>query len=182
MESVGYDLYVKMLNQAIAQAKGEPVKADKSECLIDITVDAYIPEKYIEDAAGRIEAYKRIAAIQNRDDATDVLDELIDRYGDVPASVAGLVDISLIRVQAARLGVYEIGQNRDALLLYSDNLDMAKLKPLLQTMGRRLLVNASGKPYLSVRVEKGEKPLDILRMVLDKMDEAASCQAGGGEL
>ena len=54
-----------------------------------------------------------------------------DRYGDVPASVAGLVDISLIRVQAARLGVYEIGQNRDALLLYSDNLDMAKLKPLL---------------------------------------------------
>ena len=182
MESVGYDLYVKMLNQAIAQARGEPIRADKSECLIDITVDAYIPEKYIEDAAGRIEAYKRIAAIQNRDDAADVLDELIDRYGDVPASVAGLVDISLIRVQAARLGVYEIGQNRDALLLYSDQLDMAKLKPLLQTMGRRLLVNASGKPYLSVRVEKGEKPLDILRMVLDKMDEAASCQAGGGGL
>ena len=59
---------------------------------------------------------------------------------------------------------------------------MAKLKPLLQTMGRRLLVNASGKPYLSVRVEKGEKPLDILRMVLDKMDEAASCQDGGGGL
>ena len=182
MESVGYDMYVKLLNQAIAQAKGEPVKADKSDCLIDITVDAYIPETYIEDPAGRIEAYKRIAAIQNSDDASDVLDELIDRYGDVPASVTGLVDISLIRVQAARLGVYEISQSRDALLLYSDRLDMALLKPLLQSMGRRLLVNGSGKPYLSVRVQPGEKPLEVLRMALEKMDEAASCKDGGAGL
>ena len=108
--------------------------------------------------------------------------ELIDRYGDVPASVAGLVDISLIRVQAARLGVYEISQSRDALLLYSDRLDMALLKPLLQSMGRRLLVNGSGKPYLSVRVQPGEKPLEVLRMALEKMDEAASCKDGGAGL
>ena len=64
MEAVGYDLYVKMLGQAIARAKGEPVQRDKSECLIDLRVDAYIPEKYIADGPGRIEAYKRIAAIQ----------------------------------------------------------------------------------------------------------------------
>ena len=71
---------------------------DKSDCLVDINADAYLPEKYIPDAAGRIEAYKRIAAIETADDATDVLDELIDRYGDPPRSVQGLVDISLVRV------------------------------------------------------------------------------------
>ena len=81
METVGYDLYVKLLNQAVAALKGEEAPPDKSECLIDVTVDAYIPESYIPDAAGRIEAYKRIAAIETQADADDVLDELDDRYG-----------------------------------------------------------------------------------------------------
>ena len=171
MEAVGYEMYVKLLNQAIAAEKGEAVQADKSDCLIDITVDAYIPEKYIPDAAGRIEAYKRIAAIDDRPGADDVLDELADRYGPVPKSVQGLIDISLVRVVAAKLGIYEITQNRDTLSLYSDKLDLATLKPLLKDMGRRLLVNASGKPYLSVRILPGEKPLDVMNAVFDKMAE-----------
>ena len=98
---MGYDLYVKMLGQAIARAKGEPIQRDKSECLVDLRVDAFIPEKYIADGPGRIEAYKRIAAIQTPEDAADVLDELIDRYGDPPPSVSDLVNVSLVRVQAA---------------------------------------------------------------------------------
>ncbi|MEG1074005.1 MAG: TRCF domain-containing protein, partial [Ruthenibacterium sp.] len=176
MEAVGYEMYVKLLNQAVSLAKGEIPAADKSDCLIDITVDAYIPETYIEDAAGRIEAYKRIAAIENKADASDVLDELIDRYGDVPSSVVGLIDISLIRVVAASLGIYEINQRNDTVILYSDKLELATLKPLLKDMGRRLLVNASGKPYLSVRILPGEKPLDVMNIVFDKMIESA-CQA-----
>ncbi|MEG2673228.1 MAG: TRCF domain-containing protein, partial [Ruthenibacterium sp.] len=169
MEAVGYEMYVKLLNQAVSLAKGEMPAADKSDCLIDITVDAYIPEDYIEDAAGRIEAYKRIAAIESKADASDVLDELIDRYGDVPKSVTGLIDISLIRVVAASLGIYEINQRNDTVILYSDKLELATLKPLLKDMGRRLLVNASGKPYLSVRILPGEKPLDVMNLVFDKM-------------
>ena len=101
----------------------------------------------------------------------DVLDELADRYGPVPKSVQGLIDISLVRVVAAKLGIYEITQNRDMLILYSDKLDLATLKPLLKDMGRRLLVNASGKPYLSVRILPGEKPLDVMNAVFDKMAE-----------
>ena len=175
MEAVGYDMYVKLLNQAIAAEKGEAPKADKSDCLIDITVDAYIPETYIGDAAARIEAYKRIAAIETKDDASDVLDEFIDRYGDVPKSVTGLIDISLVRVLAAQLGVYEITQKNDTLILYSDRLDLATVKPLMTDLGRRLLVNASGKPYLSVRILQGEKPLDVMNLVFDKMVKT-SCQ------
>ena len=172
MAAVGYETYVKMLNQAIAEARGETPQTDKSDCLIDITVDAYIPERYIPDPAGRIEAYKRIAAINSAEDASDVLDELIDRYGDVPKSVTGLIDISRVRMTAAKLGVYEITQKGDTLILYSDSLCAEMMKPLLQEMGRRLLVNASGKPYLSVKILKGEQASEIMTMVLDKMAQA----------
>ena len=169
MEAVGYDLYVKILNNAIAMAKGEELQPDKSECLIDITVDAYIPERYIAEAAGRIEAYKRIAAIETEEDAQDVLDELIDRYGDVPASVVGLVDISLVRVSAARAGIYEIGQKRDALILYSDTLNAQRIRLAVAALPGRITVNSSAKPYLAVRVAPGEKPLDILKQVLNAL-------------
>ena len=110
MEAVGYDLYVKMLGQAIARAKGEPVQRDKSECLVDLRVDAYIPEKYIADGPGRIEAYKRIAAIQTPEDAADVLDELIDRYGEPPQPVLKLMDVALLRAEAVQIGVSDISQ------------------------------------------------------------------------
>ena len=163
MEAVGYDLYVKMLGQAIALAKGEQPAPDKSDCLVDINADAYLPEKYIPDAAGRIEAYKRIAAIETADDATDVLDELIDRYGDPPRSVQGLVDISLIRVTAARAGINEIAQKGDALLLYTDVIGPNQLKPLVEAMPHRVLYSALGRPAISLHVARGEDPLTILR-------------------
>ncbi len=169
MEAVGYDLYVKILNNAIAMAKGEELQPDKSECLIDITVDAYIPERYIAEAAGRIEAYKRIAAIETEEDAQDVLDELIDRYGDVPDSVAGLVDISLVRVSAAGAGIYEIGQKRDALILYSDTLNAQRVKLAVAALPGRITVNSSAKPYLAVRVAPGEKPLELLKQALSAL-------------
>ena len=172
MEAVGYDLYMKILAGAVALAKGEAPPPDKADCLIDITVDAYIPESYIPEAAGRIEAYKRIAAIETAADASDVLDELIDRYGDVPKSVSGLVDISLIRVTAARAGVYEIGQKRDTLLLYSDKLTPAAIKAATAALPGRVMVNAGAKPYLAVRVDRGETPLTALRAVLEAMLES----------
>ena len=176
MEAVGYELYVKILNNAIALAKGEAPASDKSDCLLDITVDAYIPEGYIPEAAGRIEAYKRIAAIETAEDAADVLDELIDRYGDVPASVAGLVDISLVRVTAARAGVYEIGQKRDALLLYSDGYTLPRIKAATAALPGRVTVNTSAKPYLAVRLAPGDDPLEALRAVLEALGPAPEGQ------
>ena len=176
MEAVGYELYVKILNNAIALAKGEAPAPDKSDCLLDITVDAYIPEGYIPEAAGRIEAYKRIAAIETAEDAADVLDELIDRYGDVPASVAGLVDISLVRVTAARAGIYEIGQKRDALLLYSDGYTLPRIKAATAALPGRITVNTSAKPYLAVRLAPGDDPLEALRAVLEALGPAPKGQ------
>ena len=155
-----------MLSQAISSARGETPAPDKSDCLIDITVDAFLPEDYIPDAAGRIEAYKRIAAIETTADADDVIDELIDRYGSPPKSVQGLVDVSLIRVTAARVGIAEIVQRGDQLILYSDIVGPKQLAPLMDQYPHRVLYNALGRPYFSLRVQKGENPLVLLRDIV----------------
>ncbi len=170
MEAVGYDLYVKLLNEAVARAKGETPAPDKADVLIDITVDAYIPEAYISEAAGRIEAYKLIAAIENTEGAQDVLAELGDRYGKVPDAVRGLVDISLLRILAAKLGFYDVIQQKDSLLLYSDTLDFPKAYRQLKSAGIGVLVNASAKPYLSAKLKPGEKPLDLLSSIIQNLD------------
>ena len=157
------------LRQAIARAKGEPVQRDKSECLVDLRVDAFIPEKYIADGPGRIEAYKRIAAIQTPEDAADVLDELIDRYGDPPPSVSDLVNVSLVRVQATAVGVYEVTQKKDTLLLQVETLDVAMIRGLLIAFNGRVTAGAGTKPYLSVTLQPDEKPLELLQSILKAM-------------
>ena len=174
MEAVGYDLYMKMLNQAIAQARGEPIQRDKSECLVDLRVDAYIPERYIPDGPGRIEAYRRIAAVQNPADAADVLDELIDRYGDPPASVSDLVNVSLVRVQAAAVGVYEVTQKKDLLTLSLEKLELPMIRGLLTAFNGRVTAGAGAKPYLSVTLRADEKPLELLSQLLQAMADIQS--------
>ena len=174
MEAVGYDLYVKMLGQAIATARGETPAPDKSDCLVDISIDAYLPEDYIPDPAGRIEAYKRIAAIETTADAEDVLDELIDRYGSPPRSVQGLVDVSLVRVTAARVGIVEIVQRSDQLILYSDVIGPHQLAAVMDEYPHRVLYNALGRPYFSLRVQPGENPLVLLRSVVTLLPGAAA--------
>ena len=171
MEAVGYDLYVKMLGQAIARAKGEPIRRDKSECLVDLRVDAFIPEKYIADGPGRIEAYKRIAAIQTAEDAADVLDELIDRYGDPPPSVSDLVNVSLVRVQASTVGVTEVTQKKDTLTLQLESLELPMIRGLLVAFNGRVTAGAGNRPYLSVTLQPDEKPLELLQSILKAMAE-----------
>ena len=112
---------------------------------------------------GGEEGRKKIAAITTRDDATDVLDELIDRYGDPPRSVQGLVDISLVRVTAARAGIVEIVQRNDNLILYTDVVTPAQMGAMMDAMPHRVIYNAVGRPYISLHVLRGEDPLTILR-------------------
>ncbi len=174
IQAVGYDLYMKMLNQALAKAKGEALPPDKSDCLIDITADAYIPDDYIPGTTGRIEAYKRIAAIENEEDMQDVLAELADRYGPVPDCVKGLVQISFIRVGAAVLGIRKISQRDDTLLLYSDKMTRPLLHCLLVALRQKTSVNTSASPYLAVHFSPEEKNTDVLSQVLRCWEQAAA--------
>ena len=165
METVGYDMYLRLLGEAVSEEKGEEASSYELECLVDVQVQAHIPEGYIESLSQRLEIYRRISDIRGQDDAMDVLDELIDRFGEPPASVKGLIDVALIRNTAASLGIYEIKQNAGALLLYQRKLDMEFVSRLIGAFKKRVLVNAGAKPYISVKLQAGDSPLETLRQV-----------------
>ncbi len=172
MEAVGYDMYMKLLQQAISEEKGEPVETgSEKECLIDLPIDAYIPPEYISSVPHKISMYRRIADIRTREDAEDVIDELVDRFGEPPESVLGLITVSLLRGIAIRHGIYEIGKKADRLALYIDDLDMKKITLLAQKLPGRISVNASGKPHIAVTVRGGENQLELLKKVFDYLDE-----------
>lgn len=170
MESVGYDMYLKLLSDAVNEEKGLPTSPD-IECTVDLRIAAHIPESYIPTLAHRLGIYRRIADIRTSEDADDVLDELIDRFGDPPPAVLGLVDIALLRNRAAAHGIYEISENDKTMLLYLAKLDENAGKVCGKLKGRAML-NAGQKPYLSVRMAPGQEPLDVLTEALDAMDEA----------
>ena len=100
-----------------------------------------------------------------------MLDELIDRYGDPPPSVSDLVNVSLVRVQATAVGVYEVTQKKDTLLLQLESLDVPMIRGLLIAFNGRVTAGAGNKPYLSVTLQAEEKPLELLQSILKAMAE-----------
>lgn len=100
-----------------------------------------------------------------------MLEELDDRYGEPPKSAKALIDVSLIRVDAAKVGIYEINQRKDDLTLYSDAISAVTAPPLVRLIGPRAAFHPGSKPYLTVKIKTGETPLDVLRFTLDKIIE-----------
>ena len=144
----------------------KPEGADK-DCLIDINMNAFIPESYIDSVSLRIEVYKKIASIKSVDDKMEVLDELIDRFSDPPESVLGLMEIALLRGLATKCFVYEIKETGQNLLFYINDIDMEKVSELIARMPGRILVGGGVKPYISVKKGKEKSALELIRQVLE---------------
>lgn len=172
MESVGYEMYIKLLEQAISEEKGEKTEAPEKDCVIDLPIDAHIPDEYIESVPQRLQIYRRIADIKTNEDASDVIDELCDRFGDPPESVEGLIKIALLRGKAARHDIYEITMQSDRVIFRINVLDMEKIALASAHFKGRFVVSAGGgKPHIAVRLLKGESRLGLVERVLDYMDE-----------
>ncbi|MGN0541963.1 MAG: transcription-repair coupling factor [Acutalibacteraceae bacterium] len=172
MESVGYEMYIKLLEQAISEEKGEKTEVPEKDCVIDLPIDAHIPEEYIESVPQRLQIYRRIADIKTNEDASDVIDELCDRFGDPPESVEGLIKIALLRGKAARHDIYEITMQSDRVIFRISVLDMEKISLASAHFKGRFVVSAGGgKPHIAVRLLKGESRLGLVERVLDYMDE-----------
>ena len=152
MDSVGYDMYCKLLNEAVSEAKGAP---EKKEILtsVDFKIDAYIPESYIASHNIRIEIYKKIASISSEDDKETVIDEIIDRFGSPPICVLNLIEISLIRMVASKAGFSEVAQKGGKILFVFDSsasCDGNLIMKMSAETGNKLLFNGGAKPYLSL--------------------------------
>ena len=176
MEDVGYDMYLKLLGEALNEAKGEK-KDDYTEleCLVDVQVQAHIPESYIESLGQRLDIYKRISDIRTQSDARDVADELIDRFGEPPKSVLGLINVALTRSRAASKGIYEIKQQNSSLLLYTNNIKNPFVGEVISRFKGSAFLNAGSKPYISIKFQSGMTPNEMLKLVFFE-DEAANAK------
>ena len=169
MEAVGYDMYLRLLSEAMASLKGEAMPHSPEDCLVDIAIDAYIPEKYIESLPQRIDAYRKIALVVTEEDSRDVVDELIDRYGDPPKSVMGLINIALMRNMASRLGIKEISQRGDSIFFFVDSPEVSQITALMKKYKSRVKFNDKQKPYISVTLTKHQKPSVLMNEVIGVM-------------
>lgn len=166
MADVGYDMYMKLLGQAVSAAKGEAPADIDLDCQVDIPVEAHIPETYISNLSRRLEIYRRIADIRSENDASDVIDELIDRFGDIPKALHSLIDIALLRNRAQKHGVYTIRQQGDTLQLYVRQPEDEIVGHILNHMRGRASLNVMGKPFVTFKLRKGETALELLQHLL----------------
>ncbi len=173
MEAVGYDMYLQLLSEAITEEKGE--KPEKiPECLVDIQIDAHIPEKYISSLNQRLEIYRRIMTIRADEDKFDLIDELIDRYGEPPKSVIGLIEVSLIRNKAAHLGITEISQKNGQMYFYTQYLNVDQIAALSTEYRGKITFNGSGKSYVSIKIMPKVTVFDMMKNTIDILDKAKS--------
>lgn len=168
MESVGYELYIKLLSQAIAEERGEiPIKK-VNDCSMDIHVDAYIPTEYITSVTQRLDIYKRITTISTPEQKTDMVDELVDRYGNPDKVVTNLIDVSYLRNRASTIGVHSITLHDNWINLYSNFLDDTTVNNLNKNFKGRLCSNLNGtKKFITVKLCKNEKPITLIENVLN---------------
>lgn len=167
MMSVGYDMYLKLLEEAVLEEKGEPPR-QSAECSADLTVSANIPEQYVPSNEQRIDLYRRIAQIRTEEDARDMVDELIDRFGDPPASVDALISVALLRAAAAAAGISEIAQKNGTLLFTLTAFDLQRISAVCSRpeYKRKLLFSAGETPYFSLRLAPGEDVLEAGRALV----------------
>ena len=167
MEAVGYDLYCKMLNEAVKGLKGIPTIEDFTT-VVDMDVDAYIPAEYIVNEVQKLDIYKRIAGIENERERDDMKDELLDRFGAIPKSVENLLRIALIRVRAHSLYMTEIkGKNERITFTFRPDapIDPLSIPELLKAHRDRLLFTAYGTPYFTWKYRRTglvEKDAELL--------------------
>ncbi|MBQ8407829.1 MAG: transcription-repair coupling factor [Clostridia bacterium] len=169
LEAIGYDLYIKLLNDAVLEEKGEKPK-EREDCTVSFAHDAFIPERYVRYPGQRMTLYKRIALIRNKYDADDIADELLDRFGEMPNTVDNLLRIALIRAQAIDLDIKQIIEMNGEIRLYQQKLDVSMWQEMSFITGGRLrvMMGANGDNYVVLRLKAGENSLVIINRMFEK--------------
>ena len=161
MEAVGYDMYLKLLADAVNAEKGIE-SHEELLCTVDLNISAHIPERYIESLPARLGIYRRIADIRDEGDAADVIDELCDRFGEPPRAVMGLIEISLLRSRASAAGITEITGTPKAAILHTVKVDIEVAARLADEFKNGFTLSSSGEPAYIIRLTNGLKVSDVV--------------------
>ena len=174
MASVGYEMYMRLLDEAILEEKGGKAAKKTVECTVDFNMNAYIPEKYISGGNHRLEVYKKISLIRNDEDLLDVNDELLDRFGPIPDPVSTLINISLLRAIASRCNLSKVEYRDRTIVYYPEEINLKAWSALAEIHGGKLLLSLTGKPCISCRVKNKDFALDIAIKLLKQYEKIAS--------
>ena len=179
--SVGYDLYLKLLEEAVLTEQGLPVPT-RTECAADLSVAASIPDRYVPAPEQRMDLYRRIARIRTEADADDMVDELVDRYGDPPRQVNNLISVALLRGKAADCGISAIEQKNGALEFTLDTFELEQVSALCADFAGRMTMRFGEKAGLSLKLRRNEDALRAATKVVEdyaKLREASGLSAAG---
>ena len=169
MMSVGYDMYLKLLDEAVLEERGE--KPKEPECTADLNVTANVDKDYVNRGEERMDLYRRMAAIRSQEDADDLLDEIIDRYGDPPKGVLNLIDIALLRAQARQAGIQDIRQKAGDVLFTLSNLNFEAVSALCADpdyKARLQFVATAKQPTLRLKLSSGVDSLRQSKVFIDR--------------
>ena len=162
LEEVGYDTYCRLLDEVVKEEQGIEVKPE-FDVQIDLNVTSFIPESYISDSNQKIEIYQDIALCKDEKDIQDVIDELIDRFGDIPHEVENLLEISRIKQLAKVKGVSKISSKKDAIVFTYDNnlFDASCVQTLIKTYGNRIRFSPGVKPMITLKMGNNSEEIII---------------------
>lgn len=167
MESIGYDLYIKILNEAIESEKGHLTSSSYDfESSVDLPVSAFIPDSYISDINQRLDIYKKISLIRDENEISDIIDEILDRFGEPPVPVLNLIDIAFIRSLSQQLFIYEIKCNAKELLLFPKDINSEFVGKIFESMKDKVSINASSTPFISIKTDTKKNILHTLKNIL----------------
>ena len=155
MEAVGYDLYCKMLNDAIREQKGEAVE-ESFETTVELPMDAYIPASYVKNEFTKLELYKRIAGIDSQEALEDMQDELIDRFGELPSAVENLLEIAMVKSRAHDAYIAEVsrkGQELHFIMYPKAKVNTEKIDTFMKQYNGRMRMDLTKAPAFILRTQ-----------------------------
>ena len=170
MMSVGYDMYLKLLDEAVLEEKGEAPKTP--DCTADLNVTANVDKTYVARGEERMDLYRRMAAIRSEEDADDLLDEIVDRYGEPPKGVLNLIDIALLRANARSVGVKDIKQKAGDVLFTLTELNFDAISQLCSSpdyKNRLLFVATAKEPTLRLKLASGVDSLKQSKVFIEHL-------------
>ena len=176
MEAVGYDLYCKLLNESVKEIQGTSTGQEDYETAVDLDVDAYIPDSYIRNEMQKLDVYKRIAGIRNQDEYEDMLEELLDRFGETPKPVQNLLTVARLKAEAHRLYITELNQKGNELwfVMYEKaQINTQAMDGLLKKYKGELKFVMDTPPYFLYKELRKKKndTVDILALVGELLED-----------
>ena len=169
MVQIGYELYCKLVDQAVRELKGEAPEEPLEDTSVELAIPAFIPEFYIEDEITRLDMYKRISSVQDEEDKSEVIDELTDRFGDPPQQTLNLLEIAHTRNLAARCGITKVvAQQTKLVFVFNEEKNI--LSPevfgaLMDAYGNKLTIFGGKEPRISLHVGKGNFPEEAQKFI-----------------